>query len=128
MSDSIKRRHFMAALGSLAPGRSLAALERGKDWPPHAFATSLVDTLAQVRSSSAPLGLFDFSCANEAARARAFRIRYTFFRPARKPQPAVGETWAVCFDGEPPRRFSSRHGAAFDILTDRSDHRVVILA
>ncbi|CUI05846.1 GMC family oxidoreductase N-terminal domain-containing protein [Massilia antarctica] len=111
MSDSIKRRHFMAALGSLvagaslapsparaatapprtqlsrapgqlasvydvlvigsgyggavmaarlAPGRSLAVLERGKEWSPDAFATGLVDTLAQFRTASAPLGLFDY--------------------------------------------------------------------
>lgn len=111
MSDSIKRRHFMAALGSLvagaglsppaaraasalprpplshppaqlaatydvvvigsgyggavmaarlAPGRTLAVLERGKEWSPDAFASGLVDTLAQFRTPAAPLGLFDY--------------------------------------------------------------------
>ncbi|MFB9246286.1 GMC family oxidoreductase [Massilia antarctica] len=44
----------------LAPGRSLAVLERGKEWSPDAFATGLVDTLAQFRTPSAPLGLFDY--------------------------------------------------------------------
>lgn len=111
MSDSIKRRHFMAAIGSLvagaslvpspvraasgpprpplsrapsqlapvydvvvigsgyggavmaarlAPGRSLAVLERGKEWSPDAFSSGLADTLAQFRTASAPLGLFDY--------------------------------------------------------------------
>ncbi|CUI05849.1 hypothetical protein [Massilia antarctica] len=41
-----------------------------------------------------------FLRANEAGRARAFWIRYTFFSPAGQPQQAVGEVWAVFFDGE----------------------------
>ncbi|HEY0063017.1 MAG TPA: GMC family oxidoreductase [Telluria sp.] len=44
----------------LAPGRRLAVLERGKEWAPTDFASGLVDTLAQFRSASKPLGLFDY--------------------------------------------------------------------
>ncbi|HEX8615922.1 MAG TPA: hypothetical protein VF800_31965 [Telluria sp.] len=44
-----------------------------------------------------------FLRANEAGRARAFWIRYTFFSPAGQPQRAVGEVWAVWFDGEQHR-------------------------
>ena len=41
-----------------------------------------------------------FLRANEAGRARAFWIRYTLFSPAGQPHLAVGEVWAVWFDGE----------------------------
>ncbi len=44
----------------LAPGRRLCVLERGKEWTPTDFASGLVDTLAQFRSSATPLGLFDY--------------------------------------------------------------------
>jgi cholesterol oxidase len=44
----------------LAPGRRVAILERGKEWAPTDFASGLVDTLAQFRSSAKPLGLFDY--------------------------------------------------------------------
>jgi cholesterol oxidase len=44
----------------LAPGRRLCVLERGKEWAPTDFSTGLADTLAQFRSSSRPLGLFDY--------------------------------------------------------------------
>jgi hypothetical protein len=41
-----------------------------------------------------------FLRANHPRRALAFWIRYTFFSPERRPQDAVGEVWAVYFDGE----------------------------
>ena len=41
-----------------------------------------------------------FLRANHPDRALAFWIRYTFFCPAGRPQDAVGEVWAVYFDGE----------------------------
>jgi hypothetical protein len=41
-----------------------------------------------------------FLRANHPERALAFWIRYTFFCPAGRPQDAVGEVWAVYFDGE----------------------------
>ncbi|MES2317345.1 MAG: hypothetical protein V4631_07590 [Pseudomonadota bacterium] len=41
-----------------------------------------------------------FLRANHPERALAFWIRYTFFRPVGKPHEAVGEVWAVYFDGE----------------------------
>ncbi|SHH22681.1 GMC family oxidoreductase N-terminal domain-containing protein [Massilia sp. CF038] len=44
----------------LAPGRRLAVLERGKEWAPTDFTSGLIDTLAQFRSASKPLGLFDY--------------------------------------------------------------------
>jgi cholesterol oxidase len=44
----------------LAPGRNLCVLERGKEWTPTDFASGLADTLAQFRSPTKPLGLFDY--------------------------------------------------------------------
>jgi cholesterol oxidase len=44
----------------LAPGRRLAILERGREWMPSDFPSSLADALGQFRSSAAPLGLYDY--------------------------------------------------------------------
>jgi hypothetical protein len=44
-----------------------------------------------------------FLRANHPQRALAFWIRYTFFSPKGRPEDAVGEVWAVLFDGEHQR-------------------------
>jgi hypothetical protein len=44
-----------------------------------------------------------FVRANHPARALAFWIRYTVFCPRGRPDDAIGELWAVCFDGETRR-------------------------
>lgn len=41
-----------------------------------------------------------FQRANHPTRALAFWIRYTIFRPQGRPADAVGELWAIFFDGE----------------------------
>jgi hypothetical protein len=41
-----------------------------------------------------------FQRANHPTRPLAFWIRYTIFRPAVAPESAVGELWAIWFDGE----------------------------
>ena len=48
-----------------------------------------------------------FLRANHPMRALAFWIRYTIFSPKGAPQDAVGELWAVFFDGE-----TNRHAVA----------------
>lgn len=53
-----------------------------------------------------------FLRANEASRARAFWIRYTFFSPAGQPQLAVGEVWAVWFDGAAHRIVAAKSAVA----------------
>ncbi|WP_187363420.1 hypothetical protein [Massilia frigida] len=58
-----------------------------------------------------------FLRANEAGRARAFWIRYTFFSPAGQPQEAVGEVWAVFFDGERRRIVAVKNQFALDDCT-----------
>lgn len=44
-----------------------------------------------------------FQRANHPTRALAFWIRYTVFAPRGRPQDAVGERWAIWFDGEAGR-------------------------
>ena len=44
-----------------------------------------------------------FVRANHPSRDRAFWIRYTIFSPRGRPEDAVGELWAVYFDGEAGR-------------------------
>ncbi len=44
-----------------------------------------------------------FQRANHPARPLAFWIRYTLFAPKARPRDAVGELWAVYFDGESER-------------------------
>src|SRR5512143_2161840 len=41
-----------------------------------------------------------FLRANHPTRPLAFWIRYTIFSPARHPEEALGELWAIFFDGE----------------------------
>lgn len=48
-----------------------------------------------------------FLRANHPSRPLAFWIRYTIFSPKHRPQDAVGELWAIHFDGE-----TGRHSAA----------------
>jgi hypothetical protein len=52
-----------------------------------------------------------FQRANHPARPLAFWIRYTLFSPARRPGEAMGELWAIFFDGE-----SGRHTAVKEEL------------
>jgi hypothetical protein len=49
-----------------------------------------------------------FQRANHPARPLAFWIRYTIFSPAGRPQDAIGELWAVYFDGEGGRIIAVR--------------------
>ncbi|WP_374565514.1 GMC oxidoreductase [Ideonella sp.] len=44
----------------LAPGRRLAVLERGREWPPADFPSSMIDVLGQFRGGLTPFGLFDY--------------------------------------------------------------------
>jgi hypothetical protein len=49
-----------------------------------------------------------FQRANHASRPLAFWIRYTLFSPHQRPDAAVGELWAVYFDGETGRHCDVR--------------------
>lgn len=61
-----------------------------------------------------------FQRANHPTRPLAFWIRYTLFSPAGRPDAALGELWAIFFDGETGRHAVAKreipfsHGCSFD--------------
>jgi hypothetical protein len=55
-----------------------------------------------------------FLRANHPRRALAFWIRYTFFSPQGRPQDALGEVWAVYFDGEQQTIVAAKECFALD--------------
>lgn len=46
--------------------------------------------------------------ANHPTRPLAFWLRYTVFQPRRQPEAAIGELWAVAFDGEQNRHVAAK--------------------
>jgi hypothetical protein len=55
-----------------------------------------------------------FARANHPDRPLAFWIRYTVFAPRGRPQDAIGETWAIWFDGERGRRVALKDTAPLE--------------
>lgn len=55
-----------------------------------------------------------FQRANHPTRPLAFWIRYTIFSPKGRPQEAVGELWAIYFDGETGRITAAKEVHPFD--------------
>jgi hypothetical protein len=66
---------------------------------------SLRDDLNRCRYDGSDRGHYEswFQRANHPSRRLAFWIRYTIFSPAGHPENAVGELWAIAFDGERSR-------------------------
>lgn len=66
---------------------------------------SLRDELNRCRYDGSDRGHYEswFQRANHPSRPLAFWIRYTIFSPAGRPGDAVGELWAIAFDGERSR-------------------------
>jgi hypothetical protein len=58
-----------------------------------------------------------FLRANHPNRSLAFWIRYTIFSPATRPEAALGELWAVCFDGESGRHVAVKKEVPFSQCT-----------
>ena len=54
-----------------------------------------------------------FLRANHPTRPLAFWIRYTLFSPDRHPQNAIGELWAILFDGESGRHVAVKREVPF---------------
>lgn len=63
------------------------------------------DALNRCRYDGSDRGHYEswFQRANHPSRPLAFWIRYTIFSPAGRPADAVGELWAIYFDGEKRR-------------------------
>lgn len=63
-----------------------------------------------------------FLRANHPSRPLAFWIRYTLFSPRQHPEAAIGELWAVYFDGESGRHVAVKQEVPIDRCTfSRSD-------
>lgn len=71
--------------------------------------SSLTRSFNYSRYDGSPGGFYEsfFHRANHPSRPVAFWIRYTLFSPEGRPGDAIGELWAIYFDGE-----SGRHVAA----------------
>jgi hypothetical protein len=68
-----------------------------------------------------------FQRANHPARAQGFWIRYTVFSPDKRPQDAIGELWAIVFDGDSGRHVVAKTEVPINQCTfsnDRFDVRV----
>lgn len=58
-----------------------------------------------------------FLRANHPARPQAFWIRYTLFSPDRHPESAIGELWAVYFDGKNGRHVAVKREVPFSLCS-----------
>jgi len=60
------------------------------------------EELNRCRHKPGPTGHYEsyFQRANHPTRPLAFWVRYTIFSPKNRPHAAIGETWAIWFDGE----------------------------
>lgn len=63
-----------------------------------------------------PTGHYEsfFLRANHPNRPLAFWIRYTLFSPSRHPEDAIGELWAVFFDGETQQQVAVKQEIPFE--------------
>ncbi len=66
-----------------------------------------------------------FLRANHANRPLAFWIRYTIFSPAGRPEAALGELWAVYFDGERSQHVAAKNEVPFGRCTFKTSELFV---
>jgi hypothetical protein len=69
-----------------------------------------------------------FLRANHPLEPRAFWIRYTIFNPAGRPRDAIGELWAVVFDGGTGRHVVAKTEVPIDRCTFSNDRFAVRIA
>src|SRR5216684_6562518 len=78
-----------------------------RDWrfPMPTISPSFAEQVNFTRYNNQQCGHYEsyFQRANHPTRPLAFWIRYTIFSPRRRPNEAVGELWAIWFDGERDR-------------------------
>lgn len=68
-----------------------------------------------------------FQRANHPSRPLAFWIRYTIFSPQDYPEDAVGELWAVYFDGETHQHVAVKKEIPFNECTFKTDEFLVLV-
>jgi hypothetical protein len=88
-----------------------------------------LDRLNATRYRRGRIGHYEsfYQRANHPDRPLAFWLRYTLFSPRGRPDAAVGELWAVFFDGETGEHVSTREEypiADCDFATDRFAVRI----
>lgn len=66
-----------------------------------------------------------FVRANHPTRPLAFWIRYTIFSPRHHPEQAIGEVWAIAFDGETAHHVAVKRELPFAVCTFDSSHLAV---
>jgi len=66
-----------------------------------------------------------FLRANHPTRPLAFWIRYTLFSPDRRPDTAIGELWAVAFDGETGHHHAAKSEVPIDACAFAPDRFAV---
>lgn len=88
----------------------------------HALSGSLAQQINFTRYNSQPQGHYEsfFQRANHPSRPLAFWIRYTIFSPKNRPQDAVGELWAVYFNGETNQHVTVKYEVPLQQCTFRS--------
>jgi hypothetical protein len=80
--------------------------------------------------SGCPAGHYEsyFQRANHPTQPQAFWIRYTMFGPAGRPQEAIGELWAVVFDGATGRHRAAKTEVPIDLCAFSNDRFAVRIA
>jgi hypothetical protein len=68
-----------------------------------------------------------FQRANHPSRPLAFWIRYTIFSPHDRPEDALGELWAIYFDGETHQHVAVRSEVPFTDCMFRTDGFLVLV-
>ena len=86
------------------------------------LSTSLAQQVNFARYNNQPQGHYEsfFQRANHPSRPLAFWIRYTIFSPQNRPQDAVGELWAVYFNGETNQHVTVKYEVSLQQCTFRS--------
>ena len=69
-----------------------------------------------------------FQRANHPAQPRAFWVRYTIFSPAGRPHDAIGELWAVVFNGSTDRHVVAKTEVPIDRCAFSNDRFAVRIA
>jgi hypothetical protein len=69
-----------------------------------------------------------FQRANHPTRPQAFWVRYTIFSPAGRPRDAIGELWAVVFNGDTGRHVVAKSEVPIDRCAFSNDQLAVRIA
>lgn len=109
----LDRRDFLASAAALVA--TAARPVQGADATPEQ-AENMLESYNHTRyRAGQATGHYEsfFQRANHPTRPLAFWIRYTIFSPHARPEAAVGELWAIYFDGESGRHMAVKRTVPF---------------